>query len=161
MLTEKDGSYWPFDHRAYIEGWQERGEQQVWRRYFELWCDAIASKVPFAIMTHPDLPKKFGFKPKFDTRELYADVAKTAAMAGVMVEVNTNGLYKPVAEMYPSLDLLKAFADAGVPCTVSSDAHEPNNVARDIELAWALMREAGYREVTVPTRDGDRRAIPL
>ena len=35
------------------------------------------------------------------------------------------------------------------------------NVARDIEKAYRLMYEAGYRTVTVPTADGDRRAIAI
>ena len=161
MLTEADGSHWEFDHPAYISGWDKYGEERVWQRYFELWRDAVQSAVPFTLMAHPDLPKKLGFKPTFNTRELYAAMAEVAAAAGVMVEVNTSGLYKPIAELYPAAELLKAFAEAKVPCSVSSDAHAPREVGRSLECAWAAMREAGYREVTVPTRTGDRRTIAL
>ena len=35
------------------------------------------------------------------------------------------------------------------------------NVARGIADAYRLMYEAGYRVVTVPTADGDRRTIPI
>jgi histidinol-phosphatase (PHP family) len=161
MLTEKDGTHWEFDHPAYLAGWAECGAERVWQRYFELWRDAVQSAVPFQLMAHPDLPKKLGFRPTFDTRELYAAMAETAAAADVMVEVNTSGLHKPVAELYPAPALLQAFYAAGVPCAVSSDAHAPADVGRDIEVAWAAMYRAGYREVTVPTRDGDRRAILL
>ncbi|MDR2109161.1 MAG: histidinol-phosphatase HisJ family protein [Coriobacteriales bacterium] len=161
MLSEADGSHWEFDHPAYIDGWAERGEEQVWQRYFELWRDAVQSAVPFQVMAHPDLPKKLGFRPTFDARELYAAMAEVAAAADVMVEVNTSGLRRAIAELYPAPELLRAFCDAGVPCTVSSDAHTPGDVGRDLPAAWAALRSAGYRQVTVPTRDGDRRAILL
>jgi histidinol-phosphatase (PHP family) len=160
-LSDESGDHWEFDHPGLIDGWEERGETTVWNQYLELWLQAVRSAVPFDIMTHPDLPKKLGFKPQFDTREYYAAMAEAAAQRGVMVEVNTSGLHKPVGEMYPAPALLKAFCDAGVLCTVSSDAHTPQDVGRDIELAHALMREVGYKAVTVPTRNGDRRQIAL
>jgi histidinol-phosphatase (PHP family) len=161
MLSDAQGNEWEFDHPDYIDGWRERGEETVWREYFRLWRDAVQSAVPFTIMAHPDLPKKLGFKPRFDPRELYAAMAEVAARKDLLVEVNTSGLHRPVGELYPAPALLKAFCDAGVGCTVSSDAHTPRDVGRDLEAAHAAMREAGYMQVTVPTRTGDRRAIPL
>ncbi|MDR0350527.1 MAG: histidinol-phosphatase HisJ family protein [Coriobacteriales bacterium] len=161
MLTDGQGAAWEFDHPDYIEGWTERGEEQVWADYLRLWCDAVRSAVPFDVMAHPDLPKKLGFKPRFDAREMYAAMAETAAARGLLVEVNTSGLRKPVGELYPGPALLAAFCAAGVGCTVSSDAHSPHDVGRDLEAAWAAMRAAGYAYVTVPTRAGDRRLIAL
>ena len=78
-----------------------------------------------------------------------------------MIEVNTSGQRKDVGEAYPSLAVLRQFFAAGVECTVGSDAHAPADIAAGVEDAYALMRAAGYRYVTVPTRDGDRRHIRL
>lgn len=161
MITEGDGSFWEFDYPPGIDGWYERGEEGVWRRYLELWSDAINSQVPFGVMAHPDLPKKLGFKPKFDTREYYAAMAETAARKDVLIEVNTSGLRKQANELYPAPELLKAFCDNRVGCTVSSDAHAPTQVGRDLDLAYAAMLAAGYKQVTVPTRQGDRRYITI
>ncbi|MDR2587670.1 MAG: histidinol-phosphatase HisJ family protein [Coriobacteriales bacterium] len=161
MLSDAAGNVWEFDHPAYIDGWQERGEEQVWSEYLRLWSDAVRSAVPFDVMTHPDLPKKLGFKPRFDPREMYATMAEVAASKDVLIEANTSGLYKPVAELYPGPALLRAFREAGVGCTVSSDAHTPGDVARSLDAAHAAMRAAGYTHVTVPTRTGDRRLIAL
>ncbi|MDR3053142.1 MAG: histidinol-phosphatase HisJ family protein [Coriobacteriales bacterium] len=152
---------WEFDHPDLIDGWYERGAQNVWQEYLRLWCDAVNSAVPFTIMSHPDLPKKLGFKPEFDTRDFYAEFAAVASARDVMIEVNTSGLYKPVGELYPGPELLRAFAQAGVACTVASDAHDPAHVGRDLDKAHAALRAAGYTHVTVPTRSGDRRSIPL
>jgi histidinol-phosphatase (PHP family) len=161
MLSDAEGNFWEFDHPDLIDGWYQRGEDNVWQEYLRLWCDAARSQLPFTVMAHPDLPKKLGFKPRFDTREYYAVMAEAAAAKDRLVEVNTSGLRKPVGELYPALPLLKAFCDAGVGCTVSSDAHTPADVGRDLDAAHAAMYAAGYRAVTVPTRSGDRRQIAL
>ncbi len=152
---------WAFDDPAERGRWEEVGADAIWRRYFEMWCECTMSSQPFHVMSHPDLVKKFGYRPSFDPLPLYREAAEAARVAGRMVEVNTSGAYYACAEMFPAPALLAEFCRAGVPCTVGTDAHDPVNVARSIEDAYKLMYEAGYREVTVPTRDGDRRTIPL
>ncbi|MCL1890830.1 MAG: histidinol-phosphatase HisJ family protein [Coriobacteriia bacterium] len=159
MLTDAEGNHWEFDHPAYIDGWHERGEEQVWAQYLMLWIEAVNSAVPFDVMTHPDLPKKLGFKPAFDTREYYAAMAEAAAKRDVMVEVNVSGLRKPVEEIYPASTLLKAFYEAGVSCTIGSDAHDPYDVALFFDRGCTLLRAAGYTEVIMPLRSGDRKPI--
>ena len=153
---------WAFDDPSIIEQWPEHGSvDDVWRRYFEVWCEAASSDMPFDAMSHPDLVKKFGFLPSFDPAPLYRRAAEAVRAAGRMIEVNTSGAWCPCEEMYPAPAFLREFCRAGVECSVGSDAHAPENVVRGIEDAYRLMREAGYRFVTVPTADGDRRRIPL
>lgn len=153
---------WAFDDPSIVESWSEHGSiDDVWRRYFEVWCDAASSSMPFDAMSHPDLVKKFGFLPSFDPAPLYRRAAEAVRAAGRMIEVNTSGAWCPCEEMYPAPAFLREFCRAGVECSVGSDAHAPENVVRGIEDAYRLMREAGYRFVTVPTADGDRRRIPL
>ena len=74
-------------------------------------------------------------------------MARRLAAAGVAIEVNTAGLYKPVGELYPHLDLLTACQRAGVPATLGSDAHAPEEVARDFPLALDHLRAAGYERI--------------
>jgi histidinol-phosphatase (PHP family) len=165
LFYEPDGSIWEFDYDANIGGWYERGEEQVWREYLRLWTDMASSSLPIDILAHPDIPKKLGFpfpsKPGFDAREVYAAMAETAVVHDRMIEVNTAGLHKPIGEVYPAPDLLRAFCEAGVPCTVSSDAHRASEVGRDLSKAHAAMQAAGYTHITVPTRAGDLRTISL
>ena len=153
---------WAFDDPADRALWDDADTvDRTWRRYFELWCEAVASDLPFTVMAHPDLPKKFHCYPRFDVAPLYEQAAEACAAAGRMVEVNTAGTRCPCREMYPAPALLAEFCRAGVPCTVGTDAHRPADVARGIEAAYRMMWEAGYREVTVPTAGGDRRRIPI
>ena len=98
----------------------------------------------FDTIGHADLVKKFGHRPSRDQSEAYAALASRLATAGVCVEVNTSGLRKPVAEMYPHPDLLRACRVAGVPVTFGSDAHAPSEVAADFATAADAMRAASY-----------------
>lgn len=152
---------WPFDDPAQRGFWDEAGVDWIWRRYFDVWCEAVLSDAPFDVMAHPDLVKKFGRRPSFDPGALYRRAADAAAASGRMIEVNTSGLTYACAEMFPALDFLKEFRRAGVPCTIGSDAHVPVHVDRGIKEGYRLMYEAGYRELTVVVPGGDRRAVPL
>lgn len=153
---------WPFDDPAQRDRWNEPGApDEIWERYFALWCEAATSELPFTIMSHPDLAKKFDFYPTRPLQRYYDDAAEAAAASGRMIEVNTSGSYYACNEMFPSPKLLETFCRAGVECTVGTDAHAPALVDRDIEKGYRAMYEAGYRVVTVPTADGDRRHIAI
>jgi histidinol-phosphatase (PHP family) len=152
---------WAFDDPDKRAHWDEVGADDIWRRYFELWCDAVTSSMPFDVMSHPDLVKKFGYWPSFDTTALYARAAEAAHDAGRMIELNTSGAFYACKEVFPGPGLLAAFHHAEVPCTIGTDAHEVANVARGIDDAYRHLYEAGYREVTVPTHNHGRRTIEI
>ncbi|WP_139653236.1 histidinol-phosphatase [Raoultibacter phocaeensis] len=152
---------WAFDNPAERGHWEEVGADHIWRRYFEVWCECVLSDMPFTVMSHPDLVKKFGIYPSFDPAPLYRKAAEALAESGRMVEVNTSGAHYACKEMFPAPQLLAEFCRAGVPCTVGTDAHHPSLVARGIEEGYRVMNEAGYREVTVPTRGGGGRSITI
>lgn len=154
---------WPFDDPSQRDVWEEEGMvEHIWRRYVDLWCAAASDKsLPYDVMSHPDLAKKFAYYPNIDLAPMYEDMAEAARAGERLIELNTSGSYYACAEPFPAPDLLKAFQRAGVPATVGTDAHCPQNVARDIDLAYKLLFDAGYREVTLPTRLGDRRTIPI
>lgn len=154
---------WPFDDPAQRDAWDEEGAvDRIWERYVDLWCEAAADRSqPFDIMSHPDLAKKFAFYPTQPLQSLYDRMAEAAQAGERMIEVNTSGLFYACKEMFPSLDLLKTFRRAGIPCTVGTDAHKPAVVARLIQEGYDLMAEAGYSEVTVPERGHGRRVIPI
>lgn len=152
---------WPFDDPAQRNYWDEVGADYIWRRYFDVWCEAATSRVPFTVMAHPDLVKKYAYYPSFDLAPYYERAAEAAYAGQRMVEVNTSGKTYACGEMFPQIDLLRAFCRAGVPCTIGSDAHRPADVARGIKEGYRLMYEAGYREVTVVMPGKERRTIPL
>lgn len=153
---------WPFDDPAQRQHWFDVGVGEIWRRYFEVWCQAAVSNAPFTVMSHPDLVKKFNIYPeKANYAKFYSEAAEAARAGERMIEVNTSGAHYECKELYPAPSLLREFCRAGVPCTIGSDAHTPLNVDRSLMEGYRHMYEAGYREVTVVMPGGDRRTIPL
>ncbi|MGE3269748.1 MAG: histidinol-phosphatase HisJ family protein [Chloroflexota bacterium] len=137
---------WGLDDSRYLSGYDAWDIDELYEHYFGLVLQA-ANSGHFDTMAHLDLVKKFGHRARKDTMDLYARVARGLAAAGVAIEVNTAGLYKPVAELYPQQDLLVACRKAGVPVTLGSDAHAPEEVARDFPLALESLRAAGYERI--------------
>ncbi len=136
---------WAFDDPDQHVKWKNKDIDRVYRDYYELLRKSAASGL-FDIMGHVDLVKKFGHRPAADMTSEVRATAKVFKDAGVTVEINTSGLRKPVKEIYPSLEVLKIYHDAGVPITFSSDSHEPGDVGRDYDKAADLARAAGYTE---------------
>jgi len=121
------------------------GVDAAWERYFDVLARAAGSGL-FDSLSHPDLVKVFGQRPSaFE----YGEVADRIAEAGVAVEVSTAGLRKPVRELYPHPDFLKACRERDVPVTTGSDAHSPDVVGRDFDRARELLRSAGYETITL------------
>jgi histidinol-phosphatase (PHP family) len=137
---------WGMDDGRYLSRYDAWDIDELYEHYFGLILKA-ANSGHFDTMAHLDLVKKFGHRPRKELADLYGRVARRLAAAGVAVEVNTSGLYKPVAELYPHPDLLTACRKAGVPATLGSDAHAPEEVARDFPLAIEHLRAAGYERI--------------
>lgn len=134
---------WGFDDERFLSGYDAWDIDALYRHYFDV-VGASADAGLFDTIGHADLVKKFGHRPRGDLGAEYAALAQRFARAGVCVEVNTAGLRKPVAEIYPHPDLLRACHAAGVGATLGADAHAPHEVAADLGSAVALLRGVGY-----------------
>ncbi|MEI6971534.1 MAG: histidinol-phosphatase HisJ family protein [bacterium] len=137
---------WGFDNPDEMDGWKSADVKGVWLRYFELLGEAAESRL-FDVVGHIDLPKKFGHRLRDGIlKEMAQPVLDKIAAAGMTVELNTGGLRKPAAEIYPSALLLSLARERGIPICFGSDAHEPQQVGQDFDKALRLAREAGYTD---------------
>jgi histidinol-phosphatase (PHP family) len=134
---------WAFDDPRYVAEYANRDIDEVWIEYLQLVGEAAESGL-FTILGHLDLVKKFGYRPTRVLDKELTHMVERIAHAGVLVEINTAGLHKPVGEAYPTLDILRRLCVAGVAITFGSDAHAPEQVGRDFEHAAELARAAGY-----------------
>jgi histidinol-phosphatase (PHP family) len=150
---------WGFDDSRYLSGFDNWQIDALYARYFKL-VGASAETGLFDTIGHADLIKKFGHRARCDQSAAYADLASRLARAGVCVEINSSGLRKPVGEIYPHPDLLRACKSQGVPVTVGSDAHAPSEVAADLASVRELMRSVGY-ESFVGFERRQRHTVPL
>jgi histidinol-phosphatase (PHP family) len=133
--------------------WEAEGNDpdRVWERYFEQLAAAAGSGL-FDVLAHPDLVKVWGAGrpgPERDPRVYWEPAVEAIAAAGVAVEVSTAGLRKPVAELYPSAGFARLCVEAGVPFTLSSDAHVPEQVGYAFDEAVGFMTGLGIDRICV------------
>ncbi len=139
------GDKWDFDNPKWLGRWAETDVEQVWTQYWKEYATMARSGI-FDFLGHPDLIKKFAYTPEGDLRRFYDPVIEAIATGKSAIELNTAGFHKPCAEQYPSAEFLKLAAEAEIPITLSSDAHSPQEVARDFSKGIALLKEAGFTE---------------
>jgi histidinol-phosphatase (PHP family) len=142
---------WEVDNPKYIGRHSGSACGDIWAGYWKTYGQCIASGL-FDFVAHPDLPKKFGFRPAGDLRRYYEPAIAALAKAGIAFEINTAGLRKECAEQYPAMDFIELARGAAVPLVISSDAHKPDEVGHGFEAALALAKSAGYTETARFTR---------
>lgn len=150
---------WDFTHPVYAETYRERDIDQLYDTYFSIFSDLCRSRL-FDIVGHLDVIKKFGYRPDRDLDPLWRMVAAELKETGTAFELNTAGRDAPVKEFYPTGSLLTICSAAGVPVTLGSDAHSPDQVGRYFPEALKLLTDSGYRELTVFNRR-QAAALPL
>ncbi|WP_027366037.1 histidinol-phosphatase HisJ [Desulfotruncus alcoholivorax] len=134
---------WGFDNPAYLEQYRHININDLYHKYFTRFQAAARSGL-FDIMAHPDLVKKFNYRPSKNIRQLYIDTARVLKESGVCLEVNAAGLRAPVCEIYPAPEFLAVCCQYGVPVTLGSDAHAPDQVGYRFDWVRDILVQSGY-----------------
>lgn len=137
---------WIFDSPSDVDRYDELDLDEFYLEYLREVRDMVASGV-YDIVGHPDLAKKFDKRPSIDLAPHYREILVAMKELGTCYEVNTAGLRWPVGEMYPEPAFVRMAAALGVPVTLGSDAHCPEDVGRDFDMALELVLGSGYRDL--------------
>lgn len=135
---------WSFDWDPGL-GWPERNVDHVYRAYLSLLERMVKSSL-FDIAAHLDVIKVFGHRSKQNLDREWHDLLVLMSQSNLAMEVSTAGLRKPVGEIYPHPMLLTEAARRGIPITIASDAHTPEDVGDRWEEAVARARNSGFRK---------------
>lgn len=137
---------WMFDsdkERREYENWDH---DKLYERYISLVTESARNDF-YDILGHIDLIKIFGITPKKNKAEdIFAPYLKQIAKTGLVVEINTNGRYKPVGEIYPAPAIVDLLYQNNIGITLSSDAHHPEETGRDLAMALEMAKKAGYQK---------------
>ncbi|MGB4182272.1 MAG: histidinol-phosphatase HisJ family protein [Dethiobacteria bacterium] len=151
---------WDFTHPLYTSRYETDSLLEIYRCYFNLLWQACASGL-FDIIGHVDVIKKFDYRlPESVMESYWRQTARVLKENGLCFELNTSGKAAPVCEFYPGRRLLELCFQEGVPVTLGSDAHGPEQVGRYFDDAIRLLKEIGYRELAVFSKR-QRSFIPL
>ncbi|HEX2977390.1 MAG TPA: hypothetical protein VHO68_15760, partial [Bacteroidales bacterium] len=77
---------------------------------------------------------------------LVNETIELIAQKGLLVEINTRGLYKKRSDtFFPGDYILRQLFDRGIGIVVSSDAHHPSEISLCFDQAINKLKETGYR----------------
>ena len=140
-----------FDHPDFLDGYSLWDTDDLYLAYFALLTQAVQSGL-FDIVGHLDLIKVFGYRPTFCIERVIAPLLAAIKQSKMAVEINTNGLNKPVREIYPHPLILESCYQLNIPVTLGSDAHQADEVGRQLNFARELALEIGYRQLVCFTQ---------
>ena len=126
--------------------YKKKDIDKLYESYFDLVSRAAETKL-FDIMGHPDLVRIFRYFPAKNPEQLYRALARNLKKSDVAIEINTNGMNKPLLDFYPDPAYLHIFSEEGVPVCVNSDSHRPTDTAQYFNEAYTLVVNAGYKEM--------------
>ncbi len=153
--TFPDGTGWEIDgaHQVFLSGVREIFGGNVRRavsRYYELIRQMVQQEPP-TVVGHLDKIKiqneggcLFSETESWYRQEVLATL-QAIAQAGLLLEVNTRGIYKQkTPELYPSRWVLAEACHLKIPLTLNSDAHHPREITGQFSYAASVLRQEGF-----------------
>lgn len=138
------GAWWFLRPSGPVE-FQRRGVRRAFEEYFAL-MTALAESGMADSIGHVDVIKVAGLIPDGSLRYLWDPVVEATVKSGMAVEISSQGLLRAAKEIYPAPGFLRLFQAAGVPITLGSDAHAPDESAFGYSDVVAEARRAGYTD---------------
>lgn len=131
--------------------------------YFDVLGD-LAEQGDYDVLAHLDIIRRAAFR-RFGLQELDLQpheerirrVLRAVAQRGKGVEINTSTQRRGMGPPGPPVQVLRWFRqEGGQIVTLGSDAHRPEDVGADLDLALDMMRQAGFER---PARFERRRTL--
>lgn len=160
----EEGWYWEIDgtQQAYDNGIQQIYGGDIKKAvgsYFALQQEMLSTSPP-QVLGHMDKVKmnnqnRFFTEDEHWYRQMVYDTLEAAARAGVLIEVNTRGVYKKKTTYpYPSPFVLERIKELNIPIVLNSDAHHPREITSYFSEAATMLHDLGFKELNILTTDG-------
>ena len=129
-------------------------DDEMYRRYFEQTLECVRHIDGFQALGHLDYVVRYGYDQTAYTYQKYADVIdeilRELVSRGIALEVNTGGYKKGLGYPNPHPDIIRRFRElGGEMITLGADAHVPSYIGYEFDRAGAVIKEAGYKEITI------------
>lgn len=126
-------------------------QKQAYLRYFENILDCVERFHNYDVFGHLDVIIRYGgYDDKvlsyLDYSDIIDTILKTVIQDGHGIEINTSGYRYGLNQFHPQNDILKRYRELGGELlTVGSDAHQPEDLCADFDLAYATIEGLGFR----------------
>jgi histidinol-phosphatase (PHP family) len=133
---------------AGAEQFAGRDIDEIYADYFRR-IREIAATGLVDCLSHLDLIKIHGHRPKAPIRDLIGETLDLIAVRGLAIELSTAGWRKPVNELYPSDEIIRLAMEKGIHFTTASDAHSHVQLGENYDRLAGKVEQLGIREVCV------------
>ena len=137
-----------FDREKYFSLFKTKKE--AYSCYFEELIKNIETCRAFNVYGHIDFVNRYGvYEDNSLSYSDYADYVDTALRLliekGKGIEINTSGFRYGLGQPHPSADFVRRYKElGGEVITVGSDAHRPEDIAKNFSAAYSILKEAGF-----------------
>lgn len=141
-----------FDRKEFFSKFSSKKEAYVC--YFEEMIKNIKTCRTFNVYGHMDFINRYGtYSDNSLSYGDYKDLVDAALSLliekGKGIEINTSGFRYGLGQTHPSIDFVKRYKELGGEIiTTGSDAHRPEDVAKDFDIAYEMLKEAGFGYIT-------------
>ncbi|MFL6521806.1 MAG: histidinol-phosphatase HisJ family protein [Chthoniobacterales bacterium] len=133
---------------AGAEQFNGRDIDEIYADYFRR-IREIAATGLVDCLSHLDLIKIHGHRPKASTRDLVEETLDLIEARGLAIELSTAGWRKPVNELYPSDEIILLAIEKGIRFTTASDAHSHVQLGENYDRLAKKMSQLGITAVCV------------
>ncbi|USG64229.1 histidinol phosphate phosphatase domain-containing protein [Brevibacillus ruminantium] len=139
---------WGFDNPDTAERFREFDLSSLYGDFFQVVESMIRSEL-FDFVAHLDNLKVFSYRPsEAELVPHYRQIAAALAETDTATEINAGLYYRyPVREMCPSPAFLDVLLACGVPITLSSDSHFPDDIGSYVAENLQTLRSKGVTEI--------------
>jgi histidinol-phosphatase (PHP family) len=148
---------WGFDNPEFIGVYKSKNIDAIWQEYFDC-IEKMAKSNLFDVVGHLDLIKVFKFMPKKDIKSIAKNALTQIKKSNMVLEINAAGLRKPIAQTYPSKELLEIAYDLDIQITFSSDAHNTSQIGFKYDEVTTLVKQIGYSKCVL-FRNRDKKLV--
>lgn len=145
--------HWIGDELVFDPKYFERPADAAFGLFFEE-LERLTRAGGFDVLSHFDVVVRAGLPiyGEYDPRR-YADVIRAALKNcvdhGIALDINSQGLRTACGVLTPGVEILKWYVEmGGERVTLGSDAHRPDHLGADLEVALEAARAAGLKYVT-------------
>ena len=140
---------WGFDNPQTADRFETLNLEELYTRFYETVEKMIRSNL-FDFVAHLDNLKVFNYKVNNEAfnQKWYERIAEALKESNTATEVNAGLYYRyPVQEMCPSMNFLSTIVGKGVPITLSSDSHFPDDLGKYVAENKKMLEEIGVTHV--------------
>ena len=121
--------------------------------YYSALLSCVREFKSYSVLAHLDLIRRydpFGEYPFSSIVDLVSEILSVVIADGKGIEVNTSSFGYGLADLMPSVDILKLYRSLGGEIvTIGSDAHVPGDVGAHIAYVREVLRSLGFKYFSI------------